>query len=209
MTWTIWGWYLLTELVVDLSPGPAVFFVVSQALRGGLRRSLWGALGIISVNVLFFLLSAVGLTAMLVASHELFQVVKWVGAAYLVWVGIQTFRGEGTVALAPTNGPDAGPSGAATYWRGVVLQFANPKAIIFFTALLPQFIRPNEPVFRQMFVLCMTAVVAELIVLFGYGLLAGSLSTIARQPRYAKITNRVSGALLIGAGAGVAFVTER
>jgi threonine/homoserine/homoserine lactone efflux protein len=220
MTWTLYGWYALTATVSAISPGPAVLLVISQALQGGRKRAFWASLGILSVNALYFGLSAVGLGAMLTASHQLFVVVKWIGAAYLVYLGIRTFFGQSTLSISDAlpqeaKGGNAGPgkpdstSPARTWARGAVLQAANPKAVIFFTALLPQFIRAKSSVPQQMVILGATSIVVELFILIIYGALAGRLSVVARQPRFLKTTNRVAGTLLVGAGTGIALVTER
>lgn len=221
MTWTLYGWYAVTATVSAISPGPAVFLVISQALQGGRQRAFWASLGILSVNALYFGLSAVGLGAMLTASHQLFVVVKWIGAAYLVYLGIRTFFGQSTLSLTgalPRGGeggddirverPDA-MSPARTWARGAVLQAANPKAMIFFTALLPQFIQAKGSIPRQMVILGVTSIIVELFILIIYGALAGRLSVVARQPKFLKTTNRVAGTLLVGAGTGIALVSER
>jgi len=213
MTWTLWGWFLLTEIVVSVSPGPAVFFVLAQALRNGQARARWATVGILAVNALFFVLSAAGLGAMLVASHRVFEVIKWVGAGYLVVLGVRTIVGsKGTSLVEAASETEIGARGEAdwrTMTRAAMMQLANPKALLFFTALLPQFIRPSAPVGSQMFILGATSIVAELIVLTGYGLLAGRLSAVARQPRFATATNRVAGTLMVGAGVGIALASER
>jgi threonine/homoserine/homoserine lactone efflux protein len=216
MTSAIWGWYLLTTTVLSLSPGPAVFFVVSQALQGGRHRAVWATLGILSANTLYFALSAVGLGAVLAASYELFRVIKWIGAAYLVYLGVRTFVGRGTIALSGLEDAATGMGrtpraghGRRTWMRGIVMQVANPKALLFFTALLPQFIRTGSSVTSQILLLGITSIVAEFIVLSTYGALAGRLGVVARQPQFLRTTNRISGALLIGAGAGIALATDR
>lgn len=213
MTWTTWGLYVVTATVLAIVPGPAVFMVIAQALQGGFRRGIWASLGILSVNALFFVLSAIGLTAMLTASYELFTIVKWVGAAYLIYLGLRTFFGRGTLALtaddAEKRSDEKTPGWQRrTYMRGVVLQLSNPKAILFFTALVPQFIRPDEPMIAQTVILGMSSIGPELLVLLAYSGLAGQLFRVARQPRFVRTTNRVSGALLAGAGAGIALVGE-
>lgn len=159
MTWTTLGLYIVTATVMAIIPGPAVLLVIAQGLQGGFRKGLWGSLGILSVNTIFFILSAVGLTAMMTASYELFTVVKWVGAAYLVVLGLQTFFGKGSMALSAdihaTQGPPVLPKGWRwrTYVRGILLQASNPKAILFFTALVPQFINPGKNLMGQMAIL--------------------------------------------------------
>src|SRR5262249_11533280 len=95
MTWQKWVMFMVMEIVLCLTPGPAVLFVVAQGLRYGAARSLWANLGILSGNAFYFALSATSLGALLLASHELFTAVKWAGAAYLVWLGVTTFFGRG------------------------------------------------------------------------------------------------------------------
>lgn len=214
MTWTTWGIYVITAAVLAISPGPAVFLVIAQALQGGFKKGMWGGLGILSVNALFFGLSAVGLTAMLTASTQLFTAVKWIGSAYLLFLGLQTFFGKGNLALntvgdKESSSPKLEPGWRwRTYGRGVVLQMSNPKAILFVTALLPQFIRPGEDVVTQVMILGASSIGPELFILAGYSLLAGQLSHMSRRPRFMNVTNKVSGALLAGAGAGLAFIGE-
>src|SRR4051812_48102641 len=95
MTWSSWILFACVETVLCLTPGPAVLFVLSCGLSGGGRASLWANGGILSGNAFYFLLSAMGLGAILLASHEVFTVIKYGGAAYLVYLGIQTIRGSG------------------------------------------------------------------------------------------------------------------
>ena len=209
MTWQTWALFMATEIVLCLTPGPAVLFVVSQGLRYGARRSLWANLGILSGNAMYFVLSALGLGTLLLASHELFTVVRWAGAAYLVVLGAATLLGRG-MAL-PLDGMESAPavSGPRLLARGFALQAANPKALLFFAALLPQFVRPEHGVARQIAILGISSVVAEFFVLAGYGAFAGWASRLARGPRFARVTNAVSGTLLIGAGTGIALAGDR
>ena len=91
MTWQKWAVFMVMEIVLCLTPGPAVLFVVAQGLRYGAVRSLWANLGILSGNAFYFALSATSVGALLLASNALFTAVKWAGAAYLVWLGVTTF----------------------------------------------------------------------------------------------------------------------
>jgi homoserine/homoserine lactone efflux protein len=203
VSWTTWWLFAVTETVLSLTPGPAVLFVLSSALRAGARKSLGSILGILTANAVYFALSATGVCALLISSYRVFFLVKWIGAAYLVYLGATTILGRNEVL--PFGEPaKIGASAMRLFRDGFVLQMSNPKAIIFFSAILPQFIDPRRAVLPQIFIVGLTSVICEFAVLSSYVLAAARASMLARQPRYAKWTNRIAGSLLIGAGAGLA-----
>jgi homoserine/homoserine lactone efflux protein len=184
------------ELVLCLVPGPAVLLVVSQAMQRGFRPSLRGAAGILAGNTLYFALSAAGLGALLVASRPVFEALRWFGAAYLVFLGLRMIvRASQSSAAPPTRA--LGP-----FAQGLVTQLANPKAIVFFTALLPQFIDPHGPVLLQFLVLGVVSIVIELPVLAAYAFAADRGR--AAYGRHARAFERIAGACLIAAGAKLA-----
>lgn len=198
MTWTTWWIYVATVSVLCLTPGPAVLFVLSNALRAGARKSVASSLGILAANIL----SATGLGALLLASYDVFFLVKWIGAAYLIGLGLRALFGHGNVLeTAPTS---SAKRASRLFVDGFILQMSNPKGLTFFTALLPQFINARSAAGPQVAILGVTSVLLEFLILLGYSIGAGRAALLARQPRYANWTNRVAGALLIGAGTGVA-----
>jgi len=204
VSFKIWLFFSGTEALLCLTPGPAVLFVLSHGLAQGGRASLWANAGILTGNTFYFLLSALGLGAVLLASHEVFTVIKLLGAAYLVYLGIRTIVGVG-LGLRADGVVGATTRDWAALGRGFALQAANPKALMFFVALLPQFIDPARPIALQILILGVTSVIIEFFVLAGYGYLAGRAATLARQPRFVALTNRVSGGMLVAAGAGLAL----
>jgi len=199
-TWVV---FALTEAALCLTPGPAVLLVLSQGLARGTGASVWSNLGILAGNACYFALSATGLGALLVTSYALFSFIRWIGAAYLVWLGLAAFFGKAAVLLV-TSAPDAPTSGRRPFIGGVVLQLANPKALVFFTALLPQFIARHDSLVIQVVILGVTSVVIEVFVLLAYGALAGRMTTVAIQPRFRTLANRVAGTMLITAGLSMA-----
>jgi homoserine/homoserine lactone efflux protein len=207
MNWQLVALFALTELVLCLTPGPAVLTIVSQALRHGTRRTLWSILGIVAGNTLYFVLSATSLGALLLASYELFFAIKWIGAAYLLWLGIRTFF-DRTSTLAIGAAPAARGSATTLFTHAFVVQVANPKALLFFTALLPQFVDPAYPIVPQMALLALLSVIIEFGVQLAYAVLAAQATRLALRPRFARVTNRIAGTFLIGAGIGLASLTR-
>jgi homoserine/homoserine lactone efflux protein len=173
MTFKTWLLFLVMETALSLSPGPAVFYVVSQGVRGALRRALPAAAGILSANGIYFALSATSLGAIIAASAQFFTVAKWVGAGYLIYLGIKALRSANSMhSVALGDRAAAGGDLRGVYLGALTLQLANPKALLFFLALLPQFIDPTVPVVPQMLILAATSMVPEFCILAGYGWLA-------------------------------------
>lgn len=203
MSWEVWALFAVTETALCFSPGPAVLLVLSQALARGTGSSIWSSFGILAGNTMYFILSATSLGAVLVASYELFSAIRWAGAAYLIWLGVTAFLGKSSVlSIAPAGGSSA--RWGRIFVNGFVLQAANPKALVFFTALLPQFIDPTGPIAVQVAILGVTSVVIEFFVLLGYGALAGRMTSLAARPPFTALANRVAGSMLITAGVGMA-----
>jgi homoserine/homoserine lactone efflux protein len=177
MTINTWLLFLVMETALSLSPGPAVFYTVSQGARGGLVRALPAALGILSANAIYFALSATSLGALIAASARFFTVAKWLGAAYLVYLGVRALASAGHSQAVALNGSAQGSvpdfsDRRRVYLGALTLQLANPKALLFFLALLPQFIDLKFPVVPQMLILTATSMIPEFFILMGYGWLA-------------------------------------
>ena len=207
MTVEAWLLFVLTEGALCLTPGPAVLLVLSQGLTRGTGASVSASLGILAGNACYFALSATGLGAILLASYDLFSLIRWIGAGYLVWLGVMAFIGKSSVLAVATTG--APMSRGRTFLNGFVLQVSNPKALVFFTALLPPFIDPRGSVVAQVALLGVTSVVIEFFVLLAYGALAGRLTTVATRPRFQMVANRVAGGMLVAAGVSVALQGSR
>ena len=203
MTFKTWLLFLIMETALSLSPGPAVFYVVSQGVRGGLRRTLPAAAGILTANAAYFALSATSLGALIAASARFFTVVKWVGAAYLIVLGVKALLAANAMhAVALEQELAQQPRRLGVYMGALTLQLANPKALLFFLALLPQFINPASPVTPQMVILAATSMVPEFFILACYGWLANrALRATVRFGMPGNVNRwlaRVEGAGLLG-----------
>jgi len=194
-TWII---FALGEVLISFSPGPAVILVTSQAIKQRNMSYGWGILGLSMMVSIFFLLSALGLTAFILASQVVFDVIKYAGSAYLVWVGIQMIRGAGGgIKNAEQN---AVQSPLRLFIQGVITQASNPKTILFFVAFLPQFINPNSNIATQFIVMWITVIVIDSTIMWIYGWL--SLQGIKRlkNEKYLVWIDRLSGSFLIAIG---------
>jgi len=207
MTAGSWWLFAATEAALSLSPGPAVMLVVACGLAHGWRRSLYATAGILFANALYFTLSATGIGSLLAASPTLFSVIRWIGAGYLVYLGLMAICGQPSpLTMSSLAGKPAG--GVVLFRSAVLLQMANPKSLLMFVAILPQFIDPAAAIAPQMLMLAALSIVPEFLILLGYGVLASQASSWATQPRYARITDRVAGSLVLLAGVLVATVNR-
>jgi threonine/homoserine/homoserine lactone efflux protein len=177
-----------------------VLQVVSASLGRGVRSGVHASLGVLAANTLYFALSAAGVGAALLASAELFLAIKWAGACYLVLVGLRMLLSR------PLPGREARPLRAPrTFFRGFVVQGANPKAIVFFVALLPQFLDPSSALAPQVLILGASSVLIEFAALGCYALTASRAGRFAGD-RLAGGLQRLGGAFLVAAGARLAAV---
>jgi homoserine/homoserine lactone efflux protein len=203
MTVEAWLAFCVMATVLCFTPGPAVLFVVSVALTRGFRPGLAAAAGICAANVLYFVLSATGIAAVILASSALFEVLKTAGAVYLVWLGLGMILARRTVPVAPTPRHDR-----HAFLRAFVVQGANPNALIFFVAFVPQFIDPAGSMVTQIVILGVSTVLIELAVLALYVAVAVRARRLAGA-RLAGPLERVGGAFLVAAGARLAVVGAR
>jgi threonine/homoserine/homoserine lactone efflux protein len=204
MTIETWLAFTAATTLLLIIPGPTVLLVVSYALGQGLRTALPMALGVALGDFTAMTLSLLGVGALLAASATLFTVLKWVGGAYLIWLGIKLWRAGGTLDASPRTDAASTLKMTAHAWLVTAL---NPKGITFFVAFLPQFLDPARDFWMQMLVFEATFLVLAFANAFGYALIASRARGMMRNPRAIGIVNRVGGSLLIGAG--VAALTVR
>lgn len=199
--------FAVTEFLLSMTPGPAVLLVVSQGMKFGFASSIRGTLGILTGNAIYFALSAAGLGALLIASATLFEMIRWIGVAYLVYVGVKMLISKANEQAAVDRSISPGRS-LRLFSQGLITQLSNPKAIVFFTALLPQFVSPGNQVFQQFLVLGITSIAVEFPVLLFYGLIAERGVSLIPKGRLLVVPDRVAGAFLIGAGIGLASMRK-
>lgn len=202
MSLETWLLFCAAVTVLCIMPGPAVLCVVSAALTRGPRHGFYASLGILAANTTYFALSAAGLGAVLLASRSVFVAIKWAGALYIIYIGLRMiFVRRGTPASVDATPP---PSARNAFLNALLVQIANPNAIVFFTAFIPQFIDPDRAVGVQIFILAATTVVVELAVLSVYVAACYSARRWVRSGRFGGVLQRVGGGLLILAGARLA-----
>jgi threonine/homoserine/homoserine lactone efflux protein len=203
MSLQTWLWFCATETVLSFAPGPAVLLVVSLSLTRGATAGIAGTLGILAANAVYFMLSATSLGALLLASYRLFLVIKWAGAAYLVWMGLRMALSRVATSGAPSVEP-SGQSRRRAFSLAFLTQGANPKALIFFTAILPQFIDPRARVPFQIGVLGVSSIALEFVVLTIYVVTCRTARAWIGETRLASPLQRAGGVLLVAAGARLA-----
>ena len=192
----VWLTYVATVLALMSTPGPSHLLMLSTSVANGFRRSTATAAGDLTANMLQMLAAGLGLATLLVASRDAFAVVKWVGVAYLAWLGAKTLLRS---FAQDTTGPHADASSVAQLWlRGFVTSAANPKAVVFFAALFPQFIDQGRPLALQLLVLGATYVAIDGFFLLTYGAGASWLARRLQGPVQVWL-DRFAGVSMLGA----------
>lgn len=207
MTFETWAAFAAASTVLLIIPGPTVLLVVSYALGQGWRTALPMAVGVALGDFTAMTLSMLGLGALLATSATLFTILKWVGAAYLVYLGIKLWRAGGTLDAPPRTDAASAAKMLGHAWLVTAL---NPKSITFFVAFLPAFLDPAGDFFTQMLVFETTFLLLAFANAFGYALVASRARRFASNPRAIGAVNKVGGGLLVGAGvATVSFAGSR
>lgn len=190
-----WLFYVGTLYVYMLTPGPSHVLMLSNSLTHGFRPALATAAGDLTANALQLLAAGLGLAALIVASEHALDVVKWGGAAYLAWRGIGMICNAGRAKSAAAAGA---PSLKALWLQGFMTSAVNPKAIVFFAALLPLFIAPDGAFGTQFFILAVTYIIVDGTMLGAYGAAADRVRKRLAHGSTA-VVDRLGGAALIGA----------
>jgi len=202
MDLSLWITYLLATIILSLSPGPGVFSAISSGLHHGLKRGMWNGVGMQLANLILLVVVAVGLGAILIASETLFSLVKWIGVAYLVYLGIVTWRTRPRGFVDDDDGK--AHTAREIFLRGFFVNITNPKGIIFFAAVFPQFIDIARPQAPQYAILAATTFVVDVIVRAGYTALAARVIGAMKDERHLKWINRTLGGAFVAAGVALA-----
>lgn len=197
MSFDHWLAFVAASAILLAIPGPTILLVISTALSQGRRAAAASVAGVALGDFTAMTASMLGLGALLAASATLFTALKWIGAAYLIWLGVKLWRAPvGEAAAAPAAEEPPGRIFLQTY----VVTALNPKSILFFVAFLPQFLDLGRPLFAQMAIFETTFLILASLNAAAYALLAARARGAIRRPEVRRWVNRAGGSLMIGAG---------
>ncbi|HQU51095.1 MAG TPA: LysE family transporter [Casimicrobiaceae bacterium] len=204
MAFETWLAFFAASWLISLSPGSGAISCMAAGMRHGYVRALWNIVGL-QAGILFVLaIVALGLGAIIAASTALFTAIKWLGAVYLVYLGIQQWRAPTPAVTSgePGNASDGSPG--RLMLRGFLVNATNPKGIVFMLAVLPQFIDPHAPQAVQYLICAGTLLFTDFVVMSGYTGLAAKVLTLLREPRHVRWVNRGFGGMFVAAGLALA-----
>ncbi|CAH0534717.1 Homoserine/homoserine lactone efflux protein [Vibrio stylophorae] len=197
MTLELWFGYLVTAILFSLSPGSGAVNSMANGLNYGFRRSLASVAGLqlgLSVHII---LAGVGLGTLVAQSATAFTVIKWLGVAYLLWLGVMQWRQSSDTSKLTLR---AQVSAGQLFRQALVVNLTNPKTVVFLVALFPQFLRPEAAQAPQLLILGVTTVLVDACVMLFYITLAAKLSRYLKSARVMQRLNRLFGSLFVGCG---------
>jgi threonine/homoserine/homoserine lactone efflux protein len=197
MTLSLWLAFVAASSILLVIPGPTILLVVSYALGQGWRTAAPMAIGVALGDFTAMTVSMLGLGALLATSASVFTVLKWIGAAYLVYLGVKLWMAGGALDAAPRRDATSTLRMLLHAWLVTAL---NPKSITFFVAFLPQFLDPKSDFLMLMVIFESTFVILAFANAFGYAFLASRARRLVANARTISLFNRAGGTLLIGAG---------
>jgi homoserine/homoserine lactone efflux protein len=207
MSFATWLTYATLCAVFAMSPGPAVILTMTQSMAKGVRAGAGVIAGVEIGNTIYFALSGFGLGAVLATSETAFVTIKYLGALYLIYLGILTLR-NAPRAANPEDGAGQ-PLWRAPVTQGLVNQLGNPKAILFYTALFPQFVDYHSgSLIGQLVILALTDIVIEVPILLGYAAVAARGRRLLGHSQGAVWRERIAGIALIGVGGALSLVRK-
>ncbi len=203
MSFEHWIAFVAASTVLLLIPGPTVLLIISYALTHGRAAARATVAGVAAGDFVAMTGSLLGLGLLLAASAELFTILRWVGAAYLVYLGFKLWTAP-VGELGKSDTSEARPR--RIFLHVFAVTALNPKGLVFFVAFLPQFLDPARPVFQQLVIFEATFLTLAVINSVAYGLLASTARRTIRRPAVQRWVNRTGGTLLMGAGVATALV---
>ena len=202
----VWISFLITVTILVTTPGPSVLLATANSMKYGINKTLGTILGDLSANLCQILLASFGLASIVISSGELFQLIKWCGVIYLIYMGIMKITSKPTLLInkEETNEREF----SKLYVEGFLMSVANPKAIVFFAALFPIFIDDSLPFLPQVVILSITFLILDGISLLIYTLFASRLKTYLENHEKIYLQNKVVGILLILSGIMLSVVNR-
>jgi homoserine/homoserine lactone efflux protein len=209
MAFSTWITFVIAASIIAVSPGSGAVLSMSHGLSYGVRKASGTILGLQAGLLLILAIAGAGVGSLLLASEVAFNVVKTVGALYLIWLGFSQWRAR--VRVAQDSGTAVAvraelPSLRKRILTGFLTNATNPKGIIFMVAVLPQFIAQEHPLLPQLLILAATMCTIDLAVMHSYAFLASSMQRFFRDAVAVKRQNRVFGGLLMAVGTALFFV---
>lgn len=203
MSFSTWLAFFAASWAISLSPGAGALAAMSAGLNHGFRRGYWTTLGLVLGIWTQLVVVGVGLGALVATSAMAFQIVKWCGVAYLVWLGVQQWRAPARPLAAQQDAAAQVPARAMVL-RGWAVNAVNPKGTVFLLAVVPQFLNPAQPLAPQYLIIGLTLSFTDLVVMAGYTALAARVLGALRSAAHMRALNRSFGSLFVLAGAFLA-----
>ncbi len=207
MSFELYSLFFVTTVLLILVPGPSAMLASSQGANLQSQKAFFGILGIASADAIFFALSATGIATLIIASTALFNIIKWIGVLFLLYLGLTILFSKTSAIRLDNTKTDS--HALKLFSQGLVIQLANPKALMYFSALLPQFIDPNEPLFSQILIMGLTCFVADLLVYTLYAFLGAHLAKQQLKSWAVNLINKTAGTALIYTGVKMAMIDNR
>jgi len=198
MTLATWITFFLACWAISLSPGPGAIAAMSAGLNHGFRRGYFMVFGLVLGIWTLVGIVVAGLGAIIAASSTAFTVLKFLGAAYLVWIGISQWRASDKPLVAATDAPML--TRKQLIVRGWAINATNPKGMVFMAAVVPNFIDLSHPLVPQYFIIMMSLSLTDLVVMAGYVALASRVLRALNEPHHVRLMNRCFGSVFVVAG---------
>ncbi len=200
--------FIIITIVATVTPGPTMLYIASCGLSHGSKGYLPACLGVLVADFIYFLLTVTGLGIILLASHELFFLIKWLGVLYLFYLGVKLIFSNYTTSIDKNEEFSHKIVFHHAFLKGFVVHLANPKTMLFFGALLPQFIDVEKPMLLQVLIIGFILLFTQAIVSIAYGVMGERIRAKVRSSYIGRRINIISGFLFMAAGVWLATMRK-